>query len=149
MAEANCVFFLIVSGAQSASRIWEDDEVLVFLAVAPLNEGHCLVIPREHYDDLHAVPPERVGHLLEVAQAVSRAAEQALGAEGSLLAMHTQVGQTVFHAHIHVIPRWKRDLVIPFKIISPIRRYWSARRRREVHTRLRTAMAEWQPPSRS
>ena len=145
MSASDCVFCRIVSGDQPASRIWADDEVLVFLDIAPLNDGHCLVIPREHYEDLHAVPPERVGHLLEVAQAVSRAAGEALGAEGSLLAMNTQVGQTVFHAHVHVVPRWKGDLVVPFKIVNPIRRYRSSARRREVRDRLREAMAAWRP----
>ena len=123
----DCVFCRIVQGTQPAQIVYRDDQVVAFLDIAPIAEGHTLVIPVNHHRDLHDTPAEIAGAMMQVAKRVSGALGPAIGSEGSLLAMNTVIGQTVFHAHVHVIPRNKRDGVIPFRILNPIRRYGKGR----------------------
>ncbi len=92
--------------------------------------------------------------MMELARRVSLALGPTVGANGSLLAMNTVIGQTVFHAHVHVIPRRKRDGVIPFGILNPIRRYRSAAERDRIQAALSAALGSEQhgavaPPSPS
>lgn len=123
----DCVFCRILAGEQPAQIVYRDEQVMAFLDIAPIAEGHTLVIPVNHHTDLHDTPAEVAGAMMQVAQRVSEAIGAGLQSDGSLLAMNTVVGQTVFHAHVHVIPRNRRDGVIPFKILNPIRRYRKGR----------------------
>ncbi len=104
-----CVFCRILAGELDAARVWEDEVSIAFLDHRPLFPGHVLLVPREHHETLPDVPPALVGPLFQTAQLLSRAVVDALGADGSFVAMNNKVSQSVPHLHIHVIPRRKKD----------------------------------------
>ncbi len=105
----NCIFCGIVDGSVPASTVWEDEHSLAFLDNRPLFAGHCLLIPRLHVETLADLPPELVGPLFSNARMLSKAVEEALGAEGSFVGINNRVSQSVPHLHVHVVPRRKKD----------------------------------------
>lgn len=82
---------------------------MAFLDRRPLFPGHCLLIPKTHYETLVDLPPEGVGYLFANARLLCAAVRDALGAEGSFMAVNNQVSQSVPHLHVHVVPRRKKD----------------------------------------
>ncbi|MBS3127693.1 HIT family protein [Candidatus Woesearchaeota archaeon] len=108
---SDCVFCRIIEGTLPSSQVYEDDDTLVFLDIAPVNKGHCLVIPKEHYEDAQDTPPETLANLVKVAQKVGDALVKGVHAEGFNIGINTKkaAGQVVFHIHIHVIPRFSHD----------------------------------------
>jgi histidine triad (HIT) family protein len=89
--------------------VFEDEISLAFLDHRPLFPGHCLLIPRAHYETFLDLPAELIGPLFANAQRLARAVEQAMEAEGVFVAMNNRVSQSVPHLHIHVVPRRKKD----------------------------------------
>ena len=108
---AACPFCAIAGGTLAAPLIYADERVLAFLDHAPYGKGHVLVVPRRHYPDLVAMPPDEVGDLFRLAQRVGRACLEALDADGFHLGLNNgkAARQVVFHAHVHIIPRWHGD----------------------------------------
>jgi histidine triad (HIT) family protein len=104
-----CLFCQIASGAVAAPMVFEDDHSLAFLDHRPLFPGHCLVIPRRHFETMGDLPASQIGPLFATAQTLCRAVEEGLGSEGSFLAVNNRVSQSVPHLHIHVVPRRKKD----------------------------------------
>ena len=103
-----CVFCEIVAGRAEASVVHEDDQVVAFLDINPINPGHLPVIPRRHLPALSDLEPELGGHLFRVALAMQRADRRSgVRREGINLfvADGEAAGQEVFHAHLHVFPR--------------------------------------------
>ena len=82
---------------------------MAFLDDRPLFPGHCLLIPRAHYETLPELPLDCVNPLFAVARRLCAAVEQGMGAEGSFLAINNRVSQSVPHLHIHVAPRKRKD----------------------------------------
>lgn len=112
----NCVFCRIVAGEIPAVKLYEDDLVLAFLDIAPVNRGHALIIPKKHYFSVTEIPAAEAGRLLEAAGRLGAALLRAVDADGFnlLLSNGTVAGQVVPHAHLHVIPRFPEDgLVLP------------------------------------
>ncbi len=109
--QADCVFCKIVQGSLPSTRIYEDRLSLAFMDIAPIIKGHALVIPREHYDPLTAVPEPLLQHLIIVARRVAAAQTAALQADGVniMQANGAAAGQVVPHLHFHVIPRFVND----------------------------------------
>ena len=105
----SCLFCGIISGEVSASVVFEDDLTLAFLDHRPLFHGHCLLVPKQHYETLIDLPVEMVGPFFQNVQLLARAVEAALEAEGSFVAMNNRVSQSVPHLHVHVVPRRKKD----------------------------------------
>jgi histidine triad (HIT) family protein len=105
----NCLFCRIASGAESAAKVFEDENFIAFLDHRPLFPGHCLLIPRAHYETLIELPAADAGPFLADAQLLCRAQEQALGAEGTFVAINNRISQSVPHLHVHVVPRRKKD----------------------------------------
>jgi histidine triad (HIT) family protein len=105
----NCLFCGIVNGEVSASIVFEDDISTAFLDHRPLFPGHCLLVPKEHFETLTDLPVELIGPFFKNAQLLVRAVEVALEAEGSFVAMNNRVSQSVPHLHVHVVPRRKKD----------------------------------------
>jgi histidine triad (HIT) family protein len=89
--------------------VFEDEHSMAFLDRRPLFPGHCLLIPKTHYETLVDLPPEGVGYLFANARLLCAAVRDALGAEGSFMAVNNQVSQSVPHLHVHVVPRRKKD----------------------------------------
>ncbi len=107
---SECVFCKIIAGEIPSRRIYEDDAAVAFLDVAPLHEGHTLVVPKRHVADLVADPTA----LAEIAPAVSAVAASlvaALDADGLNMFQSTGAiaGQEVFHLHVHLVPRHDGD----------------------------------------
>jgi histidine triad (HIT) family protein len=104
-----CLFCQIASGALAAPMVFEDDHSLAFLDHRPLFPGHCLVIPRRHFETMGDLPASQIGPLFATAQTLCLAMEEGLGSDGSFLAVNNRVSQSVPHLHIHVVPRRKKD----------------------------------------
>ena len=110
MSEA-CVFCRVLAGELPASIVHEDDRCVAFLDLFPVHEGHTLVVPRQHVPDLRHCPGDLAGHLFVVARDLAPAVVAATGADGFNIwtAAGHAAGQTVFHLHLHVLPRFKGD----------------------------------------
>ena len=107
-----CVFCEIVAGTAPAIRVFEDDDFLGILDIRPFTRGHTLVIPKRHYVDLTDTPPEILAGMAAVGQRVAQAARASgLGATGTNFAINDgrSAFQTVFHIHLHVVPRRDGD----------------------------------------
>jgi histidine triad (HIT) family protein len=109
VAEHGCIFCKIVARQIDAAIVYEDDFTIVFLDNGPLFAGHSLVCPKQHYDTLMDVPPDRLQPLFSTAQLIARAVEHGLAAQGSFVAVNNKVSQSVPHLHVHVVPRTKGD----------------------------------------
>ncbi len=108
-AEPSCVFCRIVRGDQPAHVVYRDATVLAFLDTRPLFFGHTLVVPLDHVETLTDLDPAGVGPLFERVQDLTAAVRDALGAQGTFVAMNNTVSQSVPHLHVHVVPRTKGD----------------------------------------
>lgn len=106
---SDCTFCRIVAGEAPAHVVLDDDVALGFLDVRPLFPGHVLLVPRVHVETLADLDPALVGPLFERARLLSAAMPEALGAQGSFVAMNNTVSQSVPHLHVHVVPRTKGD----------------------------------------
>ncbi len=107
----DCIFCRIVNGQLPAARVLETPEVLAFLDIAPVHYGHTLIIPKVHYPNLLELPDELWTEMGRVSRRVAQALQGALFAQGFNIGMNNfeAAGQVVFHAHIHVIPRYFSD----------------------------------------
>jgi histidine triad (HIT) family protein len=107
----NCIFCRIAAGELPAVRVLETPEVLAFLDIAPVNYGHTLVIPKAHYENLIELPDPLWSAIGQVCRRVAQALMATLSAQGFNLGMNNfeAAGQVVFHAHLHVIPRFYSD----------------------------------------
>jgi histidine triad (HIT) family protein len=107
----NCIFCKIVKNEIPSSRVYEDEQVVAFLDIAPVNIGHLLVIPKKHFKDIHETPEDLVARMMQAVKKISTALRVSLPCDGVNVAMNNEgaAGQVVFHAHIHVIPRFKND----------------------------------------
>jgi histidine triad (HIT) family protein len=107
-----CVFCSIVAGDAPAIRIHEDDDYLAFLDIRPFTRGHTLVIPKQHSVDLTDTPPDTVAGLAVLGQRIAKAARvSGLHADGNNIAINDGKAafQSVFHIHLHVLPRQTGD----------------------------------------
>ncbi len=107
----DCIFCRIAAGQLPAARVLETPGVLAFLDIAPVNYGHTLVIPKVHYRNLLELPDELWMEMGQVSRRVAQALRATLYAQGFNISMNNfeAAGQVVFHAHIHVIPRYFSD----------------------------------------
>jgi histidine triad (HIT) family protein len=111
MAQSDCIFCRIVSGELPSTIIREDERTVAFMDINPATRGHALVVPRRHVRDLLEIGREDLTATLAAAQELAQRAVDRLDADGvNLLNSCGQAAwQTVFHFHIHVIPRYERD----------------------------------------
>ncbi|MDZ5810782.1 HIT family protein [Halorubrum sp. AD140] len=110
---SHCAFCSIVAEDSSAHRLYEDDHSFAFLDIEPATRGHTLVIPKSHYETLTDIPTSLAGDVFQTVHRVASALESAYQLEGYNIVQSNGVsaGQDVFHAHIHVIPRYEEDTV--------------------------------------
>jgi histidine triad (HIT) family protein len=108
---ADCLFCMIAAGELPASVVAENEHALAFLDINPATRGHTLVIARAHAQDIHEIDPEDLAAAAALAQEIAGRARERLGADGVTLLQSSGVAawQTVFHFHIHVIPRYADD----------------------------------------
>lgn len=107
----SCLFCKIVSNEIPSTKIYEDDHVLAFLDIHPVNIGHTLVVPKAHHTNLYDTPDETLAHMMAVAKKLSVAVKNALDVDGINIEMNNDpaAGQIIFHTHIHIVPRFEGD----------------------------------------
>lgn len=108
----SCVFCQIVAGTAPAIRIYEDEKFVAILDIRPFTRGHTLVFPREHTGDLTDTPPETLAEMVALGQRIGLAARASeLGADGNNIAINDgrAAFQSVYHVHLHVVPRRDGD----------------------------------------
>jgi histidine triad (HIT) family protein len=108
-AAEGCVFCEIVAGSREAAVVFEDETSLAFFDQRPLFPGHTLLIPKDHHETFADLPHASIEPLFASGQLLARAMEQALGAEGTFVAINNRVSQSVPHLHVHIVPRSKGD----------------------------------------
>ena len=109
MLEPTCLFCKIVNGEVKAQVVFEDDVSMAFLDHRPVFPGHCLLIPKNHYETLADLANDLIEPLFRNAQLLARAVESGLQAHGTFVAMNNRVSQSVPHLHVHVVPRRRKD----------------------------------------
>lgn len=108
----NCVFCKIIRREIPSSIVYEDDDVIAFLDIAPTSPGHTLVVPKEHHETFLGTPKLVMHKVLDVAQRIGQVQMKKLGALGVnvLINSYPVAGQSVPHFHVHVVPRYgKKD----------------------------------------
>ena len=108
MKKDNCIFCMLANGDIPTNTIYEDEEFRVIMDNAPATKGHALVLPKSHYADIYEIDPEVLGRAIQVGQKVIKHATEVLGCDGYNLLQNNgeAAGQTVFHFHLHLIPRY-------------------------------------------
>lgn len=109
----NCIFCKIAAGVIPSATLYEDEEFRVILDLGPASKGHALILPKAHYANVYEIPDELAGKAMILAKKMATAMTKALGCDGFNLVQNNgeTAGQTVFHFHLHLIPRYKGDNV--------------------------------------
>lgn len=105
----SCPFCALVRKEGPLSLVYEDSQVMAFLDMMPLNEGHTLVIPKKHYAYIYEIPDDAAAYLFRVVKRVVCAVKKGVNAGGITISQHNEkaAGQDVFHVHFHIIPRYE------------------------------------------
>lgn len=108
---SECIFCKIISGEIPSTKVFEDDHTLAFLDIRPVNLGHVLVVPKDHFENIYTLPDETMARLSLAVKKVAVAVKQGLDADGINIIMNNEqdAGQVINHAHFHVIPRYSTD----------------------------------------
>lgn len=138
MGASGCIFCAIVEGRAASHQVLDRADCVAFLDTRPLFPGHVLVVPREHRETIADLSPEEAAQLFARAREVSIAVEQALGADGTFVAMNNRVSQSVPHAHLHVVPRKRGDGLRGF--FWPRHKYASDAEAAEIAARVRSVL---------
>lgn len=111
MKDTNCIFCKIANGEIPSKTLYEDDKFRVILDLGPASKGHALILPKEHYANLYELPDETAGEVMKLAKKLAVQMTERLGCEGFNLVQNNGelAGQTVFHFHMHLIPRYRDD----------------------------------------
>lgn len=112
-----CVFCDIIAGRAQAHIVYEDEATLAFMDIAPIHEGHTLVVPKKHATDVFEIDPEDAAATMRTAVRMARAVKAAFGCDGVNIFQSNgpAAGQSVFHFHMHVLPRWAGDRIIALR----------------------------------
>ncbi|MFX3673791.1 MAG: HIT family protein [Paenisporosarcina sp.] len=107
---SDCLFCKIVSGSIPSTKVYEDDHVVAFMDIMPLTKGHTLLIPKKHYANVYEMPSEEAGQLFSVVPKIASALNTAFEPAGLNLINNNgaPAGQSVFHFHLHFIPRYDK-----------------------------------------
>jgi len=111
MKDDNCIFCKLANGEIPTNSIYEDDNYKVILDMSPATKGHALILPKDHYRNMYEIPDEKAGEAFALASSLVKSMTKKLGADGFNIVQNNEevAGQTVFHLHIHLIPRYKND----------------------------------------
>jgi len=102
----SCIFCKIAQKEAPTSVVYEDDKVIAFMSIQPINVGHTLVVPKKHYENIYEIPEEEVAYLYTVVKKMAHAVKKAVNAEGIRIVQNNgaAAGQVIFHLHVHIIP---------------------------------------------
>ncbi|MBP3384831.1 MAG: HIT family protein [Firmicutes bacterium] len=109
MKDCNCIFCKIANGEIPSATVYEDDEFRAILDLGPASKGHALILPKNHFKDICEADDATAGKLFPLAAKIGAAMKKGLGADGFNVVQNngSSAGQTVFHLHVHVIPRYE------------------------------------------
>lgn len=107
----DCIFCKLANGVFPTNSIYEDDDFNVILDLGPATKGHALILPKEHYKNIYELPEETAGKVFKLAKKLATEMTDKLGADGFNIVQNNNevAGQTVFHFHMHLIPRYEGD----------------------------------------
>lgn len=110
---SNCIFCKIAAGDIPSATLYEDEDFRVILDLGPASKGHALILLKEHYANIYEIPDELAGKAMKLAKKMASAMTEALNCDGFNLVQNNgeAAGQTVFHFHMHLIPRYADDSV--------------------------------------
>ena len=113
MNKDDCIFCKIANGEIPSATVYEDSVCRVILDVNPANKGHALIIPKEHFDDIYSIDAETAAKIFTIATEVAKAQKAELNPDGLNILQNNgeAAGQTVFHFHMHLVPRYIKDNV--------------------------------------
>lgn len=113
MNKDDCIFCKIANGEISSATVYEDSICRVILDVNPANKGHALIIPKEHFDNIYSMDAETAAKIFTIATEVAKAQKAELNPDGLNILQNNgeAAGQTVFHFHMHLVPRYIKDNV--------------------------------------
>lgn len=113
MKKDDCIFCKLANGEIPTNALYEDDIVKVIFDANPAAKGHVLILPKEHFDNIYELDDDTAAHVFKVAAKISKAYKKALDFDGLNIVQNNGevAGQTVFHFHMHIIPRIKGDTV--------------------------------------
>lgn len=111
MKDVNCIFCKIANGEIPSQTLYEDEDFRVILDLGPATKGHALILPKEHHANLYELPEDAAGNVMKLAKKMAGIMTDRLGCEGFNLVQNNGdlAGQTVFHFHMHLIPRYRAD----------------------------------------
>ncbi|MCI9400859.1 MAG: HIT family protein [Lachnospiraceae bacterium] len=111
MRDENCIFCKIANGEVPSRTLYEDNDFRVILDLAPATKGHALILPKNHYKNLYEIEEETAAKVMPLAKKMAVEITQKLGCDGfNLMQNNNEIaGQTVFHFHMHLIPRYNND----------------------------------------
>lgn len=111
MKKEDCIFCKIAAGEIPSKTLYEDDQFRIILDVGPASKGHALILPKEHYADLWELPEDMAADCIRLAREMTARMKEALQCDGFNLVQNNghAAGQTVFHFHLHLIPRYKNS----------------------------------------
>ena len=113
MNKDDCIFCKIANGEIPSATVYEDSVCRVILDVNPANKGHALIIPKEHFDNIYSIDAETAAKIFTIATEVAKAQKAELNPDGLNILQNNgeEAGQTVFHFHMHLVPRYIKDNV--------------------------------------
>lgn len=111
MRDDNCIFCKLANGVFPTNSIYEDDDFNVILDASPATKGHALILPKEHYANIYEMDEELLGKAAKLAKKIITYEKEVLGCDGYNIVQNNGevAGQTVFHFHMHLIPRYGKD----------------------------------------
>lgn len=121
MIKEDCIFCKIANGDIPSATVYEDNDFRVILDIAPAAKGHALILPKQHYDNIWELGEAEAAKIMALAAKVSKAQKAALSCDGINVLQNngTAAGQSVFHFHMHLIPRYEGDgVIIPWNTLS-------------------------------
>lgn len=111
MRDENCIFCKIAAGEIPSKTIHEDEDFRVILDLGPVTKGHALILPKEHYKNIYELPEETAGKAMKLAKKMAAHMTERLSCDGFNILQNNgeTAGQSVFHFHMHLIPRYQND----------------------------------------
>ena len=105
----DCIFCKIINGEIPSYTIYEDEIVKAFLDISPISNGHTLIIPKKHFENIYDMDLETLKHIEMVSQKLGKMLKEKLGCIGITRVQNNEYGQDVKHYHMHLIPRYEND----------------------------------------
>lgn len=111
MVKDDCIFCKLANGVFQTNVLYEDDDFTVFMDASPATKGHCLIVPKQHFKDISEMDDELLQKVMPLAKKMYATLKDKLHCEGFNVVQNNEVvaGQTVFHFHVHLIPRYSDD----------------------------------------